>query len=132
MCVPDCRGTRTMLLHQHHDNENHFGIAKTRGALTALYFWPNIAKDVINYINSCSTCLRNKSTTQVPAGFLHSVPIPRDRFADITMNFVRPIPKCKGFDMLLIMTDRLTNYVRIIPTHSTATAKDTAQLVYES
>ena len=34
--------------------------------------------------------------------------------------------------MLLIMTDRLTNYVRIIPTHSTATARDIAQLVYES
>jgi len=30
------------------------------------------------------------------------------------------------------MTDRLTNYVRIVPTHSTATARDTAQLVYES
>ena len=132
LCVPDCRDTRTMLLRQHHDNENHFGIAKTRGALTALYFWPNIAKDVVNYINSCSTCLRNKSTTQAPAGFLHSLPIPRDRFADIAMDFVGPIPECKGFDMLLIMTDRLTNYVRIIPTRSTATARDMAQLVYES
>jgi len=30
------------------------------------------------------------------------------------------------------MTDRLTNYVHIVPTHSTATARDTAQLVYES
>jgi len=34
--------------------------------------------------------------------------------------------------MLLIMTDRLTNYVRIMPTHFTATAKDIAQLVYEA
>lgn len=48
------------------------------------------------------------------------------------MDFVDSIPKCKGFDMLLIMTDRLTNYVRIVPTHSTATARDIAQLVYES
>jgi len=132
LCVPDCRNTRTMLLRQHHDNENHFGIAKTRGALTALYFWPNIAKDVVTYINSCSTCLRNKSTTQAPAGFLHSLPIPQDRFADIAMDFVGPIPKCNGLDMILIMTDRLTNYVRIVPTRSTATARDIAQIVYES
>jgi len=48
------------------------------------------------------------------------------------MDFVGPIPECKGFDMLLILTDRLTNYVRIVPTRSTATAQDIAQLVYES
>ena len=36
------------------------------------------------------------------------------------------------FDMLLIMTDRLTNYVCIVPMRSTATARDMAQLVYES
>ena len=34
--------------------------------------------------------------------------------------------------MLLTMMDRLMNYVRIIPRHSTTTAQDIAQLVYES
>ena len=120
--IPNCRNIRTRLLRQHHDNENYFGIAKTRGALTALYFWPNIAKDVVTYINSCSTCLRNKSTTQASAEFLHSLSILQDQFADIAIDFIGPIPECNGFDMLLLMTDRLTNYVRIIPTRSTATA----------
>src|SRR5438045_4155378 len=34
--------------------------------------------------------------------------------------------------MILVMTDRLTNYAKFEPTHSTATAQDIADLVYRS
>jgi len=57
------------------------------------------------YIKSCDSCARNKST-QAPAGLLHSMPIPQERFTEITMDFIGPLPKSKGFDMLLLMTDR--------------------------
>ena len=132
LCIPDSKSTRELLLHQHHDNENHFGIGKSYQALSRRYFWPGLSKDVRKYTASCPQCLRNKSSNQVPAGLLHPLPIPHERFSDIAMDFVGPIPKSNGYDMILVITDRLTNYVRIEPTHSTATAPDIALLVYNT
>jgi hypothetical protein len=60
------------------------------------------------------------------------MPIPHDRFSEIAINFVGPLPKSKGFNMLAVITDRLTNYVRIEPTHQTATATDIAELIHRS
>ncbi len=132
LCIPNSKSIRELLLHQHHDNENHFGVGKTYQALSRRYFWPGLSKDVRKYITSCSQCLRNKSNNQVPAGLLHPLPIPHERFSDIAMDFVGPLPKSDGFDMILVITDRLTNYVRIERTYSTATASDIAFLVYNT
>jgi hypothetical protein len=88
--------------------------------------------DAETYVKSCPTCIANKSSTQSPAGYLHPLPIPHERFSDIAMDFVGPLAKSKGHDMILVMTDRLTNYVRIEPTLSTATAQDIASLVYRT
>jgi len=132
LCIPDSKSTRELLLHQHHDNENHFGIGKSYQALSSRYFWPGLSKDVRKYTASCPQCLRNKSSNQVPAGLLHPLPVPHERFSDIAMDFVGPFPKSNGYDMILVITDRLTNYVRIEPTHSTAIAPDMALLVYNT
>src|SRR5438045_2643780 len=96
------------------------------------YYWPSVQRDVELYIKSCTSCARNKSTTQAPAGFLHPLPIPKDRFAEIALDFVGTLVPSKGFDTILIMTDRLTNYVKFEPTYSTATAQDIADLVDRS
>jgi len=130
LCIPNSKSIRELLLHQHHDNENHFGVGKTYQALSRRYFWPGLSRDVRKYITSCAQCLRNKSNNQASAGLLHPLPIPHERFSDIAMDFVGPLPKSDGFDTILVITDRLTNYVRIEPTYSTATASDIAFLVY--
>ena len=130
LCVPDCQWTKELLLQQHHDQENHFGISKTRASLARQYFWPNMPSDVNAYIRSCSTCQRYKSSTQVPAGLLHPLPVPLDRFSDISMDFIGPLPKSRGFDTLFVVTDRLTGYTKIEPTMQTATAKDIAELFH--
>ena len=132
LCIPSCKETREALLRQHHDNENHFGFRKTRQGLARQYFWPGLANDVENYVRSCASCIRNKSTTQAPHGYLHPLPIPNERFSDIAMDFVGRLPKSRGFDTLLVITDRLTDYVLIEPLLSTATAEDVAKLVYRT
>jgi len=96
------------------------------------YYWPGVHKDVDLYIKSCTSCSRNKSSTQAPAGLLHLMPIPEHRFDELAMDFVGPVPISNGFDTILVMTDRLTDYVKLEPTHSTATAQDIANLVYSS
>jgi RNase H-like domain found in reverse transcriptase/Reverse transcriptase (RNA-dependent DNA polymerase)/Integrase zinc binding domain/Chromo (CHRromatin Organisation MOdifier) domain/Retroviral aspartyl protease/Zinc knuckle len=134
LCIPaNDRKSREKLLRAHHDDAgNHFAIDKTRKSITTDYYWPGVQRDVELYVKSCPSCARNKSSTQAPAGFLHPMPIPRDRFTEMALDFVGTLAPSRGFDTILVMTDRLTDYVKFEPTHSTATAADIADLVYRS
>jgi len=78
LCIPNSKTIHELLLHQHHDNENHFGVGKTYQTLSRRYFWPGLSKDVHKYTTSCSQCLHNKSNNQAPAGLLHPLPIPHE------------------------------------------------------
>ena len=44
------------------------------------------------------------------------------------MDFVGPFPKSKGFDFLMVILDRLSSMVHLIPTNTTTTALDIAWL----
>jgi hypothetical protein len=134
LCVPaNDRVSREKLLKMHHDElGNHFAVDKTRRSLMRDYYWPGIQNDVDLYIKSCVSCGRNKSPTQAPTGFLHPMPIPELRFEELALDFVGPVTISNGFDMILVMTDRLTDYAKLEPTHSTTTAQDIAILVYTS
>ena len=69
---------------------------------------------------------------QDPAGFLHPLPVPSNRFLEITLDFIGPLPESNGYDCILIMMDRLTDYVLIEPTITTATAPEIALLFYKT
>lgn len=58
------------------------------------------------------------------------MPIPEQRFDELALDFVETVSLSRGFDTILVMMDRLTDYVKLEPTHSTATAQDVAELIY--
>jgi hypothetical protein len=60
------------------------------------------------------------------------MPIPPDRFSDMALDLMGTLTPSKGFDTVIVMTDRLANYVKFEPTHSTTTAADIADLVCRS
>lgn len=61
------------------------------------------------------------------------MPIPQDRFTEITMAFVGPMPKLKRLDTIMGRTDRFTCYVKLEIVRSAATALEIADvLVYQS
>ena len=130
LCIPRERTTREYLLSLHHDGQNHFGYEKTYEMITRDYFWPGLDKDVKTYIKSCESCARNKTSTEALRGLLHSMPIPGGRFIEIAIDLVSPIPKCKGYDTILSVTDRFTGYVRLVAVHSTDTAQQIAETFY--
>jgi len=51
---------------------------------------------------------------------------------EIALDFVSPLPGSDGYDCILVITDRLTDYVLIEPTVTTATAPDIARLFYRT
>src|SRR5579859_8001982 len=48
------------------------------------------------------------------------------------MDFVGSLPRSLRFDSIIVITDRLTNYVKIEPTKTTATAPEITELFYKT
>jgi hypothetical protein len=82
------------------------------------------------YVLGCVGCQRNKSSTSKPKGPLHPLPVPDGRGDRVGMDFIGPLPPDEGFDCILTMTDALGSDVRIIPTHTTLTAEQCAELFF--
>ena len=73
--VPDERSVREELLKQHHDDPlaGHFGTKRTTELLSRSYYWPNMEKEVHDYIRTCAVCQRAKVPRQKPYGELKVV-----------------------------------------------------------
>ena len=48
------------ILDSYHDNNGHFGIAKTYQTIRSRYFWRNIYRDVVNHVAKCIVCNTRK------------------------------------------------------------------------
>ena len=50
-----------------------------------------------------------------PAGLLHPVEIPHERFEVWSMDFITDLPPCGGFNGIYTCVDKLTKFVKLIP-----------------
>ena len=122
------------MIHNNHDLAiaGHSGYIKTYAKIARAYYWPNMGKDIRKHVQECDACQRTKSVNHPPIGKLQPLPIPSRAWESIAMDFLGPLPQSiSGHDMILIIIDRLTKMAIFIPTYSTASSKDTAELFYE-
>jgi len=71
------------------------------------YWWPGISKYVLNYVDGCDVCQRGKLMLNL---------IPNAPWTDISMDFITGLPEAQGYDAILVICDRFTKQVHIIPT----------------
>lgn len=128
--LPDLKELKETLLASAHDSNGHFGARKTFESLSLTFWWERMRQEVEVYVSSCDACQRHKSRTSRKPGQLHPLPVPERPMQHIAIDFVGPLPKSKDFDMLLTITDRLSSYVRLIPTQQKITAEEVAELIY--
>lgn len=92
-----------------------------------------MAKDIRAYIRSCDSCQRNKARNLRPAGLLKPLPVPQDRWEDVSMDFVFGLPRTsRGHDGVLVFVDRLSKMAHFIPTKQTVTAPEVARLFIDN
>jgi hypothetical protein len=133
MCIPQSQELRKQIISKGHDSKiaAHFGIEKTYQLLYKSFFWPNMYKDIEKYIRTCDSCQKSKPMNQSQTGLLQPLEIPKNCWSEITMDFITHLPRTKsGHDALFVIIDKLSKRMHIVPTRSTATAKDTAQLFF--
>lgn len=132
LVIPNVIQLREAIFRLAHDVLGHFGPDKSYEALRHSFFWPNMRRDLQNsYVPACPECQHNKSTTTRPIGPLHPLPVPDGRCLSIAMDFVGPLPLDDGYDQILTITDRAGADLQIIPTVTTSTAEELAQIFFD-
>jgi RNase H-like domain found in reverse transcriptase/Integrase zinc binding domain len=110
VCIP--KGPlRAQILHDHHDTPlaGHQGIERTYATIHKLFYWPRMNNDVCDYVKSCDSCQRIKASQQVPAGLLQPLPIPKQPWDQVSMDFIVQLPTTKaGFDAIVVFVDMLS------------------------
>jgi hypothetical protein len=135
LCVPKDQAIRVALLQEFHDSPlaGHLGVHKTYENLCRTYFWPGMVKTVNNYVASCESCQRNKASNKSPQGLLQPLPIPQQRWEQVTMDFIVQLPKTKsGWDSIVVFVDRMTKRVHFAPTKTNATSPEIAQIFFDT
>lgn len=134
LVVPNDEALKKMILHEAHNSPTagHFGARRTYAQVQLRFWWPHMRDELEDYIRQCPECQKNKASTQGPLGPLHSLPSPGKPWESISMDFITGLTKTRtGYDALMVVVDRFTKMVRLCPTTTTATAKDTAKLFVE-
>ena len=121
---------RLRIFNQYHDNPlaGHFGLYKTLKLISRDYSWPNLKRDVKDYIRSCDVCSRSKTPRHRPFGLLQPLPVPDRPWGSVSLDFIVDLPPVHGFDSVLVVVDRLTKLAHFIACSKTATAEQTADL----
>ncbi|GMF20532.1 unnamed protein product [Phytophthora lilii] len=130
LCNPDVVGLHNSIMFEEHDppTRGHPGQAKTLLTLLGKYYWRGMSESVQRYVASCELCQRNKYVRGKPAGMLHPLEIPAQRWTDISMDFMTQLPPTtSGHDAVMVIVDRLTKRG-----HFVATRTDTARLFCEA
>ncbi|KEP46697.1 putative Ty3/Gypsy polyprotein/retrotransposon [Rhizoctonia solani 123E] len=132
ICIPEAflkkRRVAEVIVDLGHTALGHMGSRKTVAYIRRWYWWPNMAKEIIEYCQSCGNCQMMKTSSQAPQGILHTLPIPSRPWGSIAMDFMGPFPRVDKLDYLLVVICRLTSMVHLIPTHVKVTASETAGL----
>jgi hypothetical protein len=83
---------------------------------------------VEEFIKQCAICQQAKHTNTHPAGLLQPLPIPQGVWMDLSMDFIEGLPKSNGYDVILVVVDRLTKYAHFVAIKHPYTTADIAQV----
>lgn len=131
--VPSVASIINIILTEAHDSivGGHVGMNKTLELIKRKYYWPKMYQHVSLYVSSCDKCQSNKSSNQSPIGLLQSLPIPNNRWEQVTMDFIGPLPFTKnGHNFILVIVDKLSKMAHYIPTNINITAEGVAKLFF--
>lgn len=109
---------RNMIIKETHDSpiNGHKGVAKTYSRVRQHYFWPNMKKQISEFISTCELCQRNKLVRKKVRQPMVLTDTPGSSFDKISMDVVGPLCKTKlGHEYMLTMQDLLTKFSIVVP-----------------
>jgi len=119
---------RGKVLKSFHDTptNGHQGVDKTLEKLKRFYWWPNMIKDVQNYVSSCTICGRNKIRRHKSYDKTHPLPVPNKPWEIIGVDFIVSLPSSQNCTCIMVVADHLTKMIHLVPCSDVPTADLTA------
>jgi hypothetical protein len=137
--VPEEPALRQEILFQYHDTRiaGHFGARRTHEQINRLYYWPSLNHDVHEYIKTCAVCQKNKAPRHSKYGQLAPLPIPKEIFEEVTLDFITDLPPARNrsgcvFDAILVIVDRFSKMALYVPAQKTWDAKQFADAYFDN
>jgi Reverse transcriptase (RNA-dependent DNA polymerase)/RNase H-like domain found in reverse transcriptase/Integrase zinc binding domain/Chromo (CHRromatin Organisation MOdifier) domain/Retroviral aspartyl protease len=109
--VPNSTELKLSIMKECHDSPacGHVGQSRTQNLVERRFWWPGLYTDVLEYVQTCDLCQRNKPTNQKPGGLLQPLPIPARRWESVSMDLITALPKTvSGKDAIVVFVDRLS------------------------
>ncbi|KAA0046073.1 Transposon Ty3-G Gag-Pol polyprotein [Cucumis melo var. makuwa] len=106
----------------------HSGFLRTYKRIAAELYWKGMKAEIKKHCEECLTCQRNKTMALSPAGLLVPSEIPQVIWSEISMDFVEGLPKSSGYEVILVVVDRLSKYGHFLPLKHPFTAKLVVEL----
>ena len=120
---------RLDILLKYHDSPaaGHLGVKRILELIFRNFWWPRMEIDVRDFIKSCETCMRNKKSRQRKYGLLQPLEVPERPWKSITIDFLCGLPPSKGFTVIVVVVDRFSKMVHLIPFKDIPNASQTAK-----
>ena len=113
--------TKSFILSELHDSplSGHIGTAKTIELVKRQFYWPNMDKEIKNYVQSCIKCQSNKASNRHSQGLLQALPVPQEPWEQVTMDLITQLPRTRRKnDAIVVFVDKLTKMTHLVPTHT--------------
>jgi hypothetical protein len=131
--IGDNSALRTKLITALHDSVvgGHSGVHATYHRVKKCFGGRDL-RMMLLFVGQCQVCQEAKSERVHPPGLLQPLPIPTGAWEDVSMDFVEGLPKSEGFDTILVVVDRFSNYAHFISLKHPYTAQGVAQVFLDT
>ena len=131
LCVPkDLRVEVMQEVHNTVTEAAHGGYFKMYNRISGTYYWP-MSREINTFVTTCDVCQKTKPRRHGPMGLLQPIPILSQPFEVVSMDFIPELPTSNGFNNILVIVDKLTQYAIIIPTTMRVNEVETARLFFK-
>ncbi|KAI2648103.1 Transposon Tf2-8 polyprotein [Labeo rohita] len=108
----------------------HPGSNRTLSLVRQRYWWPQLRQEVARYVQGCSVCATSSTPRKLPEGKLQPLTIPNRPWSHIGVDFATDLPLSEGNTTILVVVDRFSKSVKLIPLKGLPTAFETAQALF--
>ena len=115
--IPSDPLLRKLILESEHDSRvaGHMGMDKTMEFVDRNFYWPEMAKNIKDYVHRCEDCQKNTASRHKRHGALHALELSYVPWDAISIDFITQLPKSDGCSTVWVIVDRFTKMAHFVP-----------------